>query len=50
MLGYIKDRAIRNGTDPARLRLLEFMRFLQLILFPMLGFFAGPDIVARWNE
>ena len=49
-LGYIHDKQLRAGTDPKRLRALNFMRHLQLILFPIAGFIGGPDIVEKWGD
>jgi hypothetical protein len=50
LLGFIKDQAGRNGVEPRRLRALDMARLLQLVMFPAIGFFAGPYVIGSVGE
>jgi hypothetical protein len=50
ILGHLKREQERNGMEQRRLRAVDIARIIQLVAFPVIGFFAGPYIFASLGE
>jgi len=50
MLGYVKRQMERQGNlDPKRARAVDIARMVQLVAFPIIGFIAGPYVIASFG-